>query len=81
LAQQERPDLILLDISLPGMDGYEVAHQLRADPELGRTPLIAVTAHAMAGDQERIFAGGFDDYLAKPINEDELWAKIEKHLS
>jgi CheY-like chemotaxis protein len=81
LARRERPDLVLLDISLPGMDGYEVARQLRADPELGRTPLIAVTAHAMAGDQERIFAEGFDDYIAKPIDEDELWAKVEKHLA
>ncbi len=81
LARRERPDLVLLDISLPGMDGYEVARQLRADPELGRTPLIAVTAHAMAGDQERIFQQGFDDYIAKPIDEDELWAKVEKHLA
>ncbi|MCC7262636.1 MAG: response regulator [Candidatus Latescibacteria bacterium] len=81
LARRERPDLILLDISLPGMDGYEVARQLRADPELGRAPLIAVTAHAMAGDQERIFAEGFDDYIAKPIDEDELWAKVAKHLA
>lgn len=81
LARRERPDLVLLDISLPGMDGYEVARQLRADPDLGRTPLIAVTAHAMAGDQERIFQQGFDDYIAKPIDEDELWAKVEKHLA
>lgn len=81
LALRERPDLVLLDISLPGMDGYEVARRLRADPVLGRTPLIAVTAHAMAGDQERIFAQGFDDYIAKPIDEDELWAKVDKHLA
>jgi CheY-like chemotaxis protein len=80
LALGERPDLVLLDISLPGMDGYEVARRLRADPALGRIPLIAVTAHAMTGDQERVFAGGFDDYIAKPIDEDELWAKVEKYL-
>lgn len=80
LARSERPDLILLDISLPGMDGYEVVRQLRADPNLGRIPLIAVTAHAMAGDQELVFARGFDDYVAKPIDEEELWAKVEKHL-
>ena len=80
LARREQPDLILLDISLPEMDGYEVARRLRADPVLGRIPLIAVTAHAMAGDRQRTLEQGFDDYLAKPIDEEQLWAKIENHL-
>jgi CheY-like chemotaxis protein len=80
-AARERPDLILLDISLPEVDGWEVARRLRADPDLRHIPLIAVTAHAMAGDQEKALQAGFDDYLSKPIDEDELWAKIARHLS
>ena len=81
LASREQPDLILLDISLPEMDGYEVARRLRADPLLGHIPLIAVTAHAMAGDEQLAIEQGFDDYLAKPIDEEKLWAKVEQHLS
>ena len=63
----QRPDLVLLDISLPGMDGIAVLRLLRADAELGHLPVVAVTAHAMAGDRERFLAEGFDDYLSKPI--------------
>jgi two-component system, cell cycle response regulator DivK len=61
------PDLVLLDLSLPGMDGLEVLAGLRAEPSLAGLPVMAVTAHAMHGDRERLFAAGFDDYVAKPI--------------
>jgi two-component system, cell cycle response regulator DivK len=80
MAAQERPDLILLDISLPEMDGWEVTRRIRADEELKQIPIIAVTAHAMAGDEEKAYAQGCNGYLSKPIDEDELWAKVEKQL-
>ncbi len=80
-AASEKPDLILLDISLPEMDGYEVARQIRADDAIVDKPIIAVTAHAMAGDRQTALAACFDDYLSKPIDEDELWAKVEEHLA
>ncbi|MBT4498998.1 MAG: response regulator, partial [Gemmatimonadetes bacterium] len=75
MAARERPDLILLDISLPEMDGWEVTRRIRADEELKQIPIIAVTAHAMAGDEEKAYAQGCNGYLSKPIDEDELWAK------
>lgn len=74
-AASEKPDLILLDIGLPEMDGWEVSAKLKEDDQLKGIPVIAVTAHAMAGDEERAYAQGFDGYLPKPIDEDELWAK------
>ena len=80
-ATSEKPDLILLDIALPEMDGYEVTRHVRADDAIMDTPIIAVTAHAMAGDEEKAIEVGCNDYLSKPIDEDELWAKVEKHLS
>ena len=66
------PALILLDVSLPGMDGPEVLRRLKGMPGLDRIPTIALTAHAMAGDRERLLAQGFDDYVAKPIVDEEL---------
>lgn len=63
----DRPDLVLLDVSLPEMDGTEVLRRLRADEKLRRLPVIALTAHAMAGDREKFLAAGFDDYVTKPI--------------
>ncbi len=62
-----RPDAVLLDISLPGIDGLEVLARMRADPELARIPVVALTAHAMVGDRERFLAQGFDGYASKPI--------------
>lgn len=70
--KQDRPDLVLLDISLPGMDGVEVLRELRDDEELADLPVVALTAHAMAGDRERFLSAGFDAYLTKPIVDDAL---------
>jgi two-component system cell cycle response regulator DivK len=75
----ERPDLVLLDISLPGMDGLEVLKRIRADARLEGVPVIALTAHAMATDREQFLSAGFDEYVAKPItSEAELLGKIER---
>ena len=76
------PDLILLDISLPGMDGLEVLQHIRADARLQNIPVIALTAHAMAGDRERFLAAGFDGYLTKPIVDDQVLLRtIEEGLT
>ena len=80
IAEKEKPDLILMDLSLPVMDGWEATRMLKADPELRSIPVIALTAHAMKGDEEKALAAGCDDYLVKPLDEDELMSKIEKHL-
>ncbi|MEO1365567.1 MAG: response regulator [Acidobacteriota bacterium] len=70
------PGVVLLDISLPGMDGLEVLTRLRADPALRPLPVIAITAHAMAGDRERFLTHGFDDYLSKPILDDRVLVEL-----
>ena len=76
------PDLVLLDISLPGMDGNEILSRIRADMTLRALPVIALTAHAMAGDREKFLAAGFNDYVTKPIvDENILLSSIERWLS
>jgi two-component system cell cycle response regulator DivK len=66
------PDLVLLDISLPAMDGTEVLKKIRAEPALSRLPVIALTAHAMSGDREKYLSLGFDNYVAKPIVDETI---------
>jgi CheY-like chemotaxis protein len=68
LASELHPDLILLDIQLPVLDGYAVAAELRKDPKLRQTPIVAVTSYAMLGDREKALAAGATDYIEKPIN-------------
>ncbi len=79
-AAAEKPDLILMDISLPVMDGLTATKTIKANPELNHIPIIAVTAHAMIGDRERALEAGCDDYISKPINLRELAKKISQLL-
>ena len=81
LAVLERPDLILMDISLPEMDGFEATGQIRNSEDAANTPIIALTAHAMAGDREKALGAGCDDYDTKPIELPRLLQKIETLLS
>jgi CheY-like chemotaxis protein len=74
------PDLILMDLSLPRLDGWEATRRLKADARLAHIPVIALSAHAMKGDEERARAAGCDDFLTKPIDEDRLFEKIARHL-
>jgi two-component system cell cycle response regulator DivK len=80
VAEHERPDLILMDLSLPVVDGWEATRRLKANDELKSIPIIALTAHAMVGDEEKALAAGCDDYLVKPIDEKKLYAKLAKFL-
>ena len=75
------PDLILLDIQLPVMDGYAVARALRADPRLDRVPIVAVTSYAMTGDREKTIEAGCNGYIEKPINPDTFLQQVEAHLA
>jgi two-component system cell cycle response regulator DivK len=79
-AKTENPDLILLDIYLPKMDGYEATKRLKADISLRNIPIIALTAHAMKGNMEEILAAGCDGYISKPIDIRELPGHIEHYL-
>ncbi len=81
LARTENPALILLDIQLPGMDGYAVARELRANPDLASVPVIAVTSYAMQGDRERCLDAGCVGYLEKPICPQTFAAQVEAFLS
>jgi two-component system, cell cycle response regulator DivK len=81
MAGTERPDLILMDLSLPRMDGWTVTRRIKADDDLKDIPVIALTAHAMIGDRERALEAGCDDYMSKPIIIRELINKLAKYLS
>jgi two-component system cell cycle response regulator DivK len=81
LAEQERPDLILMDMSLPVMDGWEATRRIKANPALAHIPIIGLSAHAMSGDAEKALAAGCDDYLAKPLNDELLFEKLERFLN
>jgi two-component system, cell cycle response regulator DivK len=80
IARQTQPSLILLDLSLPRMDGWTAAKALKADVALKPIPVIALTAHAMVGDRERAIKAGCDDYITKPIDIQELDRKLKKYL-
>lgn len=80
LAAAESPDLILMDLSLPVLDGWEATRQIKAHPATQAIPVIALTAHAMAGDEQKALEAGCDDYDTKPVNFKRLLGKIEQHL-
>ena len=79
-AEQEKPDLILMDLGMPVMDGWEATRKIKANGNLAHIPVIAVTSHAMVGDEIQAREAGCDDYLPKPIDETELLRKIKKFL-
>jgi CheY-like chemotaxis protein len=81
MAQIELPDLILMDMSLPKIDGWEVTRQLKSATETGHIPIVALTAHAMAGDRERALSVGCDDYDTKPVEFSRLVEKIKALLN
>jgi len=80
LAKSGGFDIILIDIQLPGMDGYQVTHALRADPVTSKVPIVAITSYAMAGDREKAIAAGCDGYIEKPINPDTFVATISRFI-
>ena len=81
VALAERPELILMDLQLPGLDGFQATQQIRADPKLRDVPIVAVTAHAMKGDDDRARAAGCDGFVAKPIQVREFVATVERYLA
>jgi two-component system, cell cycle response regulator DivK len=80
IARREHPDLILMDLSLPIVDGWEATRRIKADSALAPTPIIALTAHAMTGDMEKARECGCDDYIGKPIDENILFEKLARFL-
>ena len=80
LAEARRPDLILMDIQLPGLDGYEATRRIKANPALQAIPIIAVTSYALSGDDAKAFAAGCDAYVTKPFSPRQLLAKIREFL-
>ncbi|MGH7473402.1 MAG: response regulator [Candidatus Methylomirabilales bacterium] len=80
MAQTDRPDLILMDIQLPGLDGYEATRRIKANPALRQIPIIAVTSYALSGDDAKAMAAGCDAYVTKPFSPRLLLAKIREYL-
>ena len=80
MAESERPDLILMDMSLPEVGGWEATRRIKANDDLTAIPIIALTAHAMRGDEEKARACGCDDYMTKPVDEDHLFARLDHFL-
>lgn len=80
VTKAHKPDLILMDMSLPVMDGYEATRQIKADPELAPILIIGLSAHAMSGDREKALEAGCDDYLTKPLDDDLLYDMLENYL-
>jgi two-component system cell cycle response regulator DivK len=81
MAKSEKPDLILMDMSLPVMDGWEATRRIKANPGTSRIPVIALTAHAMASDRDMAIEAGCDDYDSKPVDLSQLVRKIEQLLT
>jgi two-component system cell cycle response regulator DivK len=79
MAAEEMPDLILMDINIPGMDGLETTTKLKQNPQLAHIPVIALTANAMKGDKERCLAAGCDGYMQKPVGVSDLRREIQHH--
>ena len=79
-AETQRPDLILMDIQLPGLDGYEATRQIKANPDLEHIPIIVVTSYALSGDDVKAFEAGCNAYVSKPFSPRELLAKIREYL-
>ena len=79
-AARERPDLILMDIQLPGLDGYEATRRIKGEPALRHIPIIAVTSYALSGDDQKALAAGSDAYVTKPFSPRALLGKIREHL-
>lgn len=80
MAAKDHPDLVLLDIQLPGMDGHAVARALKSDPRLRAIPIVAVTSYAMVGDREKCFEAGAEGYIEKPINPESFVSEVERFL-
>lgn len=80
MAEKNCPDLILMDLSLPNVDGWEATRRIKANAVLRNIPIIALSAHAMEGDEDKARACGCDDYLTKPLDEDLLFDKLRQHL-
>ena len=81
LAASQRPDLILMDIQLPRIDGYEATRRIRANPELRETPIVAVTSYALSGDDEKAYEAGCTAYVAKPFDPMDLLTKVREYVS
>lgn len=81
MAKDVHPDLILMDIQLPGIDGYEATKRIKAEPALASVPIIAVTSYALSGDDVKAFEAGCDDYLSKPVSPRQVLSKVRQYLS